>query len=88
MTNTQAVLDALRHGGWVCGRVLHSPEIGGWRADARLHELRSQGHAIAKRLCDCPACRRAAMFQQARGRQPSRVHAWKLVGQLSLSEAS
>lgn len=80
---TRRVLNALQTSstGWVCGRDLHEPEVGGWRADARLHELRQTGYRLEKQVCSCGRCQRGT----------ARVYAWRLAPaavQLTLAEVS
>lgn len=82
---TRRVLDELvrARGAWVCGRVLHSPEVGGWRADARLHELREAGYPLTaedgnRRVCPCQTCVDSNRRLRARGDEPVRVYAWRL----------
>lgn len=45
-----------RNDGWVCGRTLAHPKVGGWKKDARLHEIRQAGFVLEKRVCYCDQC--------------------------------
>lgn len=82
--NTAAgrVLALLREwDGWVCARLVNSPEIAGWRGSARVADLRRSGYVIESDDCGpdrCDHCRRAATFQRARGRRPARVGRYRL----------
>lgn len=78
---TAVVLRALQaaDGDWVCGRSLAHARCGGWRAAARLHELREDGWVLEKRVCRCDQCRWSADRAREAGRRPARIYAWRLV---------
>lgn len=64
--------------GWVCGRSLMHPTVGGNRFGARLHELRERGHGIERKVCRCTQCRHFNGKARERGEQPPNIHAWRL----------
>lgn len=61
----------------VCGRSLAHPKVGGWKKDARLHELRQVGFVLAKTVCECDErCRFVRAQARRRGARPQRIFAF------------
>lgn len=65
-------------GSWVCGLTLARPTIGGLRAAARVHSLRSQGVLIESKSCDCYGCKQRRNLALIDGRRFSPVACYRL----------
>lgn len=68
-----------RNDGWVCGRTLTHPKVGGWRFGARLAEIRAAGVRVEKRVCNCDErCRYARLRARDAGNRPAVTWAYRI----------